>query len=226
LMASGLEYESDRPLLLNGDDPLTTYFPDQRKITLENTRIIDPPGLHFHYNKYHPQLLGMILERTTGMSVTHYLQTRLWQPLGMEFGGSWSTDSQASDFEKMETGLNARAIDFAKFGVLFLNGGLWQGKQVISKAWVEESTQPQFPKDYGAYYPERFASLPGKGYYKYMWWGLAREGGTYDFVAVGDKGQFIYVSPHKKLVIVRNGIEYGISADEWLALFYKFVGQY
>src|SRR5215207_5377344 len=133
LMASGLEYKEFRPLLLNSDDILTTYYPDQRKIALENTHIIDPPGQYFRYNKYHPQLLGMILERTTGMSVTDYLQTRIWDPLGMEFDGSWSIDSQASGFEKMETGLNARAIDFAKFGVLFLNGGSWQGDQVISK---------------------------------------------------------------------------------------------
>lgn len=88
LMASGLEYEEFRPLLLNSDDILTTYYPNQRKITLENTRIIDPPGQYFRYNKYHPQLLGMILERTTGMPVTNYLQTRIWDELGMEFGGS------------------------------------------------------------------------------------------------------------------------------------------
>jgi CubicO group peptidase (beta-lactamase class C family) len=120
LMASGLEYVKFRPLLFNSDDILTSYYPDQRKISLENTHIIDPPGQYFLYNKYHPQLLGMILERATGMSVTNYLQTRIWDPLGMEFGGSWSTDSEAFDFEKMETGVNARAIDFAKFGVLFL----------------------------------------------------------------------------------------------------------
>jgi CubicO group peptidase (beta-lactamase class C family) len=96
-----------------------SYYPDQRKISLENTHIIDPPGQYFLYNKYHPQLLGMILERATGMSVTNYLQTRIWDPLGMEFGGSWSTDSEAFDFEKMETGVNARAIDFAKFGVSY-----------------------------------------------------------------------------------------------------------
>jgi CubicO group peptidase (beta-lactamase class C family) len=226
LMASGLEYTEMRPLLFNGDDPLTTYFTDQRKIALENTHIIDPPGLYFQYNKYHPQLLGMILERTTNMPVTSYLQTRIWDKLGMEFGGSWSTDSQASDFEKMETGVNARGIDFAKFGVLFLNGGLWEGKQVIPKAWVDESTQPLLPANYPDYYNEWVKAMPGQGYYKYMWWGMAREGGSYDFTAEGDKGQFIYVSPQKKMVIVRNGIKYGISSHEWLKLFYKFTSQY
>jgi CubicO group peptidase (beta-lactamase class C family) len=58
----------------------------------------------------------MILERTTGMSVTEYTQTRLWNPLGMEFSGAWALDSTTSGFEKMEAGLNARAIDYAKLG--------------------------------------------------------------------------------------------------------------
>jgi CubicO group peptidase (beta-lactamase class C family) len=226
LMSSGLEYKEFRPLLFNSDDILTSYFPNQRKIALENTNIIEPPGQHFQYNKYHPQLLGMILERTTGMPVTTYMQTRIWDKLGMEFDGSWSTDSQTSDFEKMETGVNARAIDFAKFGVLFLNGGRWQGNQVISEAWVNESTRPLLPKNYAAYYPKWFTTLPGQGYYKYMWWGMTRAEDSYDFTAYGNKGQFIYVSPQKNLVIVRNGIEYGIPTEEWLTLFYKFASQY
>ncbi|MEJ2597130.1 MAG: serine hydrolase [Anaerolineales bacterium] len=226
LMASGLEYKDFRSLLLNGDDPLTTYYPDQRKIALENTHITDPPGLYFQYNKYHPQLLGMILERTTGMPVTNYLQTRIWDKLGMEYGGSWSTDSQASDFEKMETGVNARAIDFAKFGVLYLNHGLWDRKLVIPITWVDESTQPLLPKNYSDYYNEWVKAMPGQGYYKYMWWGMAREGGSYDFTAEGDKGQFIYVSPEKNMVIVRNGVKYGIPSQEWLRLFYEFASQY
>lgn len=226
LMASGLEYEEFRPLLFNSDDILTSYYPDQREISLENTHIIDPPGRYFSYNKYHPQLLGMILERATGKPVTTYLQTRLWDKLGMEFDGSWSTDSTASDFEKMETGVNARAIDFAKFGVLFLDGGNWQGNQVISKAWVDESTRPFFPQNHADYYTEYFAFLPGRAYYNYMWWGFEREEDAFDFSAEGDKGQFIYVSPQKNLVIVRNGIDFGIPTEEWLKLFYEFASQY
>jgi CubicO group peptidase (beta-lactamase class C family) len=226
LMSSGLEYKEFRPLLFNSDDILTSYYPDQRKITLENTYIIDPPGQYFQYNKYHPQFLGMILERTTGMPVTTYLQTRIWDKLGMEFDGSWSIDSKTSDFEKMETGVNARTIDFAKLGVLFLNNGRWQGNQVISEAWVKESTQPFLPQNYTNYYSKWFTTLPGQGYYKYMWWGMTRDHGSYDFTAYGNKGQFIYVSPEMNLVIVRNGVEYGIPAEKWLTLFYEFASQY
>jgi len=226
LMSSGLEYVEFRPLLFNSDDILTTYYPDQRRIALENTHIIDPPGMYCRYNKYHPQLLGMILERATGMPVTTFMQTRVWDKLGMEFDGSWSIDSKASDFEKMETGVNARAIDFAKFGALFLNGGNWQGQQVISTAWVDESTQPLYPQNYADYYSDWYELLPGEGHYKYMWYSLVRDENTYDFTAEGDKGQFIYVSPIKNLVIVRNGIQYGIPSEEWYQLFYEFASRY
>ena len=82
------------------------------------------------------------------------------------------------------------------------------------------------PKNYFNYYNAGIASQPGQGYYKYMRWGMARAGGAYDFTAEGDKRQFIYVSPHKNLGIVRNGIEYGTSAGEWFKLFYNFASQY
>jgi hypothetical protein len=97
---------------------------------------------------------------------------------------------------------------------------------VISKAWVNESTRPLLTQGSAGYYPEWFTSLPGQAYYQYMWWGAAREGGLYDFTAEGNKGQFIYVSPHRNLVIVRNGTEYGIPSEEWLNLFYEFASQY
>lgn len=141
----------------------------------------------------------------------------------MEYDGSWSIDSETSGFEKMEAGLNARPIDFAKFGQLYLDKGNWNGVQVIPEKWVTESTQPDMPPDYVAYYPKWFASIPGRGYYKYMWWGMARDEG-YDFVARGDKGQYIYVSPHKNMIIVRNGVDFGIRSNEWIRLCYQFAG--
>jgi hypothetical protein len=59
-----------------------------------------------------------------------------------------------------------------------------------------------------------------------MWWGMTRADGTYDFAAIGDKGQFIYVAPSKQLVIVRNGSEFGIPRDEWMRMFYAFASQW
>ena len=229
MMASGLSYQEMRPGIFNGDDTLTTFYPDQRRAALEFTRILDPPGEYFLYNKYHPQLLGLILERATGRSVTEYMQEVLWDPVGMEFSGSWSLDSETSGFEKMEAGVNARAIDFARFGRLYLEQGNLDGEQVIPAEWVAESTGVDPSTQSDAYYPDEFGQTifnSLEGYYKYMWYGYFRDGGEYDFAAEGDHGQFIYVSPHKNLIIVRNGVEYGIPWYEWVAAFYQFASEF
>ena len=234
MMAAGMDYQAFKPTIWDSDDFLTTYYPDQRKAALEFTEIVDPPGKYFQYNKYYPQFLGLILERATGMSVTGYMQQRLWNPLGTEYGGSWSLDSEQSGFEKMESGLNARAIDFAKFGQLYLNGGNWDGVQVISSQWVADSTQVDLSTHTEAYYAVDGQTIYGRlgGYYRYMWWGMLRSEDGYDFAARGDHGQFIYVAPSKNLVIVRIGYEWGFPGSdaeagaEWMTALYQFVTDY
>ena len=211
LMSSGLDYQESGSFLFNGDDPLTTYHPDQRNLALTNTRIAGPPGKTFRYNKYHPQLLGMILERTTGMSVSAWTQSRLWDPLGMEFDGAWTLDSEAAGFEKMEAGLNARAIDFAKLGRLFLNEGTWDGVRIVSPEWVATAT--------GVDPADRAPGPPIGRFYALMWWGVARSSGAPDYYAAGDHGQYIYVSPQDRVVIVRTGVEYGVPSSRWIDVF-------
>src|SRR5437899_1243071 len=97
----------ERPMAASRN-PLQLYS-DLRQLALHETQIVDPPGRSFLYNNYHPLLLGMILERTTGMTVTRYLQAKIWGRIGTEYGGSWSTD-RAGGLEKLESGINARAI--------------------------------------------------------------------------------------------------------------------
>jgi len=143
----------------------------------------------------------------------------------MEFPASWSLDSEASGFEKMESGLNGRAIDFAKFGRLYLNQGNWNGTQVIPAAWVARSTREDESIDRAAYYPDTEFFRTMNGYYGYMWWGMQRADGDYDFSAVGNHGQFVYVSPRNNLIIVRNGERYGIEYDKWLQVFYRFASE-
>lgn len=210
-MAAGYDYQESRWLLFNGDDPLTTYHPDQRAISLSNTHIVAPPGQTFRYNKYHPQLLGLILERATGRSVTEWTQSRLWDPLGMEFGGAWALDSTSSGFEKMEAGLNARAIDFAKLGRLFLQQGQWEGQEILSPGWVAVAT--------GADPRGRAPAFDSNRYYAYMWWGMDRLDGSVDFYAAEDHGQYVYVSPVNQVIIVRLGTEYGIPSGRWVGAF-------
>lgn len=121
-----------------------------------------------------------------------------------------------------------RALDFAKFGRLFLNDGNWNGVQVVPAQWMAESTQADTSVDYAHYYPDDFIFANGQGYYKYMWWGIQRSEKNYDFMALGNHGQFIYISPQKNLIILRFGESYGEygGAQGWLDLFYGFVSRW
>jgi CubicO group peptidase (beta-lactamase class C family) len=208
-MSSGIKYEEggDLPWSEEADDTKTYYATDLRKLALENSRIEGEPGEYFEYNNYNPLLIGMILERATGMSVSRYLQQKLWKPIGMEADGSWSLDSTSTGFEKMESGVNARARDFGRFGMLFAKEGKWEGEQLISRGWVEESTSADTSTD------------PSQDY-QYFWWVNTPEGETYHFSARGNYGQYIYVDPEKDLVIVRLGKEEGEQGyDYWIYLF-------
>lgn len=210
-MSSGLDYQSFRWWFFNGDDPLTTYHPDQRELCLTHPDIMIDPGREFVYNKCHPQLLGMILERATGRSVTEFTQGELWDPLGMEYDGSWSLDSEQSGFEKLEAGLNARAVDFAKLGRLFLDDGRVGGRQLVPAHWVimASGTEPS----------ARAPEFDPVRHYGFMWWAWTRPDGRVDYAAWGDRGQFVFVSPANDVIIVRNGRDYGLHAPRWFEHF-------
>ncbi|HRI18922.1 MAG TPA: serine hydrolase, partial [Burkholderiaceae bacterium] len=117
-MNAGLHYTEYA--FLTSDGAKTYYWPDLRALALQGSRIERPPGEAWRYNNYHPLLVGLILERATGMPVATWMESRLWQPAGMPADASWSLDSEASGFEKLESGVNARTLDFARFGQLFL----------------------------------------------------------------------------------------------------------
>lgn len=199
-MSSGLRYvEEGTPF---SDDTKTYYDPNLRAVAISAV-IGEEPGKTFQYNNYNYLLLGIILERATGMPVAKYMEEKLWKPLGMEAPASWSLDSESNGFEKMESGINARAIDFAKFGRLYLNNGAnWNGEQIISENWVRTSTSANSTSD---------PSIE----YQYGWWIYPSQDYVVDsnnhrhFSARGNHGQFIYIVPEGELVIVRHGYDFG-----------------
>ncbi len=209
-MTSGLRYhESGLPWPF-GDDTYTYLGTDLREVALERSRIEEPPGRHWLYNNYNPLLLGLVLERATGGSVSADLSAVLWRPLGAERDASWNLDSDASGFEKMESGLNATARDYARFGLLFLHHGRWHGRQIVSAGWVRAATAPRVQTPYG-------------NPYGYFWWIDGRR--PEDFYAFGNYGQYIYIAPHGRTVIVRTGSDWGADNPAWLRLFRDLADQ-
>jgi len=206
MMTSGLKFRTG---FLPWDEFTKSYYePNLRKLVTTDVTVEEPPGEHFLYHEYHAALLGIILEKATHMTVSEFLQEKIWKPLGMEYPATWSLDSTEDGLESIASGLNARAIDVAKIGRLYLKKGLWDGKRIISERWVTESTTPEthVPSDY---YPEWFREQ--NIYYKYMWWGHSLGNGDYNFYGFGFLGQMIYICPRKQLIIVR----FGKSTDLW-----------
>lgn len=190
-----------------GDAATYYYGRNLRKAVLKRELQVKP-GTHFSYSSGDTQMLGLVLERALkGKNITEYLEERLWKPLGMEYDATWSLDRKKDGLEKTFCCVNARARDFAKIGRLFLNKGNWNGKQIVSKEWVELSTTPETLQ----------GAVP---YYKYQWW--LEPGGNY--TATGILGQYIYVSPKNNVIIVRLGEKTGTA--NWEQLFYSLSGMY
>jgi CubicO group peptidase (beta-lactamase class C family) len=214
-MGSGIRY---RLGLFPWDEfALAGFYPDLRKLLLSDLEVVEPPGQSFHYNNFNTELMGMILERVTHRTLSEYLQEKIWKPLGMEYPAIWSTDSEADGLELSATLLEARPIDFAKFGRLFLKRGNWNGIRIVPESWVVESTSPD-PNDHRPW--ETFSPWRDSGgYYKYFWWGTSKGSDEYSFQGIGTYGQFIYVSPKARVVIVRTAEKDGIDPREWREVF-------
>lgn len=221
LMSTGVRFvhQDDKSGLAQAwpfhDESMSYYWPDLRDLAESLPASDEPVGAAFSYNPYNTILLGVILERATHRPVTQYLQEKIWEPLGMEAPATWSLDSDETAFAKMESGLNARAIDFAKFGRLFLHDGNWDGRQIVPAEWVAESTAPDPSDDRPWLSGEDW--FEAGGYYKYQWWGMPAGDGGYWYTASGHLGQHISVFPDDGVVIVRFGTsDEGI--DDWDAV--------
>lgn len=202
LMRSDIVYDEDK-FLWFGDDTLTYWYNDLRELALSHTELTNEYGGKFRYNNYHPLLLGMILERSTGASVSQFFEREIWKKIGAEHDASWSLDGDKSCFEKMESGINFRAVDFLKIGSMVLHGGYWNGTRVISEDWLRQATLSEFPID-DSEYENTF--LAGKNIgYKYMWYSAPSERSGYDIFAWGKSDQLLYISPSNDTVILRTG---------------------
>lgn len=196
-MNSGIQF--DESYVNPFGDAASFYYGRRLRKAIGKIKLKNEPGKKFEYLSGNTQLLGLVLERAIkNKTITDYLQEKLWTPLGMEYSASWSLDRKKDGLEKTFCCLNARARDFAKIGRLYKNKGNWNGTQIVSTNWVEQSTKLDTSE----------GSNPN---YQYQWW---LPSPNEDFMAEGILGQFVYVHPSKDLIIVRLGKKEG-KADWW-----------
>ncbi len=208
-MTSGLKFKESyfNPF----SDAAKLYYGKDLKKMLKHLKVAYPPGTHFEYQSGATQILGLVLQAALKpKSITEYFQEKIWTPIGAEYDASWSLD-QKNGTEKTFCCINACAYDFAKIGQLMLNKGQWNGKEIVSQQWVNESIRQDIQK-------------VGVDYYHYQWWISPTFKIDGDFYAQGFLGQYIYVNPKKNLVIVRLGKNPGKTS--WIRMFKSIASQF
>lgn len=153
---------------------------------------VDRPGQTFRYSTLNTNILGWVLEKATGKPINEYMSERLWKPLGAEADGFFLTDGPAPVGRATNgMGFNAVARDYARIGQMMLNEGRVGDRQIVPAQWVRESTTPTGP--------EPVAPGQDQGY-QYQWWTLVDSNA---YMAIGLQGQFIFVDPDTRTVIVK-----------------------
>jgi CubicO group peptidase (beta-lactamase class C family) len=165
------------------------------------------PGTLRRYSSYDTQVLAMVLQGATGLSVREWMQHKLWQPMGAEQAGFWIVDGQG--MEMGFGGFNASLRDYGRFGQLYLNRGAREGVQVVPAQWVDASLTMNAPHLTPGV--SRFSdSALGYGY---QWW--IPDDPARDYMGIGVYNQFIFVSPSTGTVIVKNSANHKYTSDDY-----------
>jgi CubicO group peptidase (beta-lactamase class C family) len=155
------------------------------------------PGTQFKYSSGDSEVLTTVLRHTFGVPLAQVLSERIWQPIGAESDASWAAES--SDQEIGPWGFNAVLRDYGRFGRLLAWDGAWNGKQLIPRAWVLAATTIR-PEDKQVA-PGTASHTYGYGYQVWILPGERRE-----FVLIGANGQYVFVDPKSKLVMVQTAV--------------------
>jgi len=197
-MASGAKFEE----IYNGKDDLARYgAASARDGAAGGAKVITerlyPQGTVFNYASAETDMLALVLQGATGETLSSYLQTRLWEPMGAQSAGLWRTDS--TGLERASGNFNATARDYPRLGVLLANDGRRSDRpdlgEIIPRDFLLEATDwNQHPP---AFAPKKATPYYGYGYQVWTFPGAQRR-----FALLGVYGQAIFVDPSQKLVLV------------------------
>lgn len=185
-MSSGLNWNENyySPFSMTAQ----AYYDNGLDDLILDLAIDEKPGQEFKYLSGNTQLLAMVIEKSTGKSLSEYLSQSFWRPMGMNDFGLWQLDGEGG-LEKAYCCIATNARNFAKFGQLYLNKGNWKGKQIIDSSFVDLATQPRFEDS-----PE----------YGYGFW-LSNYMDKQIFAMRGILGQYVITILEDDLIIVRLG---------------------
>ena len=205
-MSSGIDFDNDHFAV-----ELATEEPADTIDYILSKPGYSTPGAEFFYRDADPHLLSYALQKLSGQSLADYAKTRLFEPLNITHY-DWLRDDNGISFGAYGAFLIPR--DLAKIGQMVLQGGVWNGQQIVSSDWINQSTQKQIEN-----------TLPTTEDYDYgFYWWIIPELNAY--TAWGHGGNFITVIPDKQMVVVltsfpNSGTEAGSHLDEFMLVLRK-----
>lgn len=162
------------------------------------TRRDAEPGERMQYVSIDTHVVAMVLRGATEQSLADLMQEHIVAPMGFESDPYYITDGLGVAFAL--GGLNMTTRDYARFGQMIANGGIWQGVRIVPENWVADSTRSSAP------------TRPSQPGYGYQWW-IPEGWGEGEFLAQGIYGQFIYVNRSLGVVIAVNAADRGFEED-------------
>jgi CubicO group peptidase (beta-lactamase class C family) len=195
MMASGLDWEE------SGKNPLSenaeSYYGSDLWGLVNRQKVIAEPGKKFMYQSGNSQLLGFIIEKATGKSVSEYAYQKIWSKIGTEHDAYWSLDKENGD-EKAFCCLYGTSRDFGRLGKLILQRGIWENDTIIAPTFMDEMVKnPTMTTEEG---------VPNLRYGLHIWT-YYLENNEPVYYCRGILGQYIFSIPSENLVIVRTGFE-------------------
>ena len=195
-MSSGLQWNEGELPYSDPNNDLVRLFSEADPIGFILTRpLVSEPSAKFYYGGDNTNLLGEIIRSATGQRMDAFAEEVLFGPLGIT---DYAWDFINPDMIHASGNLQLRPRDMAKLGQLFLNGGVWEGKRIVSEAWIAESTQKHVTH----------SVMSGYGY---QWWletYRVASASVDTFAALGWGGQRIIVIPDWEMVVVFTGGNY------------------
>jgi CubicO group peptidase (beta-lactamase class C family) len=184
--------------------------------------VFSPPGTYFHYHDNAMREFGFILQKILNRPMAEYFKEKIADPIGMRrwywtdyLGNDTGNDSASSFYTS--------AKEYAKLGLLYLNNGSWEGKQLLSKSWISEATRSHTINipDYNGYF---FRGISGGGSYGYNWWTNEESSfsekpisnlPTGSYHASGFNNNHMWIIPKWNMVVVRLGVDGSVKSSKW-----------
>jgi CubicO group peptidase (beta-lactamase class C family) len=170
------------------------YTGNQEHFVAQSAQYKHPAGTHFSYQSLATQILGVCLEKAIEQPLAQYMFDKIWQPVGMKYNAYWTLDNKKRRHARTFGGLALTATDMARFGQLLMHRGNWKGQQIIPIWFIEQLEGRDLNHWFGyvnSYWRNGYVE-PNYAAQQY-------------YYAAGYKGQYIYVDPQSKIVIVRTG---------------------